>query len=186
MALLNATARWLGMLLLAVMIAGRASAQPAGRPEYQVKAVFLFNFTLFAQWPPEAFAQDTSPLVIGVVGDDPFGRFLDEAVRGEKVGSRAVIVQRARQLEDLPTCHVLFVSQSEAPRLTQVLAAARARSILTVSDIEGFTAAGGMIRFLREGGKVRLRINVDAAKAAGVTLSSTLLRSAEIVTTQAK
>lgn len=172
------------LLALALALAGPAMAQPPGRPEYQIKAVFLFNFTLFAQWPPQAFASETDPLVIAVLGEDPFGRFLDEAIQGEKVGNRPVQVRRVRRIEDLPACHIVFVSQSETPRLDQTLAALRTRPVLTVSEIDAFTRAGGMIQFLREGGKVRLRINVETAKAAGLTLSSTLLRSAEIVPTK--
>ena len=60
------------------------SAQTTPSPEYQVKAVFLFNFAQFVDWPSKAFPEPQTPLVIGVVGEDPFGPYLDETVRGEK------------------------------------------------------------------------------------------------------
>lgn len=171
----------LGWGLLAFALSAPVfGASQASQPEYQIKAVFLFNFTLFTEWPPVAFESAEAPFVIGIVGDDPFGRFLDDAVRGEAVNGHPVVVRRTRRLEDLPTCHVLFVSQSESGRLRQVIAAIRGRPILTVSEIDNFTAGGGMIRFVREASKVRLRVNVEAAKSAGIVLSSTLLRSAEI------
>lgn len=185
MALLRAAACSLVWSALALAAMSHGWAQGPARPEYQIKAVFLFNFTLFTQWPAEAFADDTAPIVLGVVGDDPLGSYLDEAVRGEKVDKRPVLVRRARHLENLPPCHLLFVSQSEAARLPQVLAQIRGRPTLTVSEIEGFAQQGGMIQFLREGGKVRLRINPASAKASGLTLSSTLLRSAEIISAEA-
>ncbi|HWA87560.1 MAG TPA: YfiR family protein [Opitutus sp.] len=150
--------------------------------EFQVKAVFLYNFAQFVEWPPSAFDSPTSPLVIGVLGQDPFGNYLDEAVRGEKVNGHPLVVQRFRRVSDIRTCHILFVSGSEGPRAEQVAENLHGRSILTVCDWEGFARRGGIIRFVMEHSHVRLRINLDAAKDAGLTISSKLLRSAELVT----
>jgi len=158
------------------------SAQVAAAREYQIKAVFLFNFAQFVDWPPAAFPDATSPLVIGVLGDDPFKGYLDETVRGETVNNRPIVVQRFRRVEEIAACHVLFVSRSETSRLEQILAGLKDRSILTVGDDEDFARRGGMIRFVTDNNKVRLRINVNAAKAAKLTISSKLLRPAEIVT----
>jgi hypothetical protein len=174
--------RWLLLLALGFCARPTLPAQTRSPLEYQLKAVFLFNFTLFTEWPAQAFTTPDAPLVICVLGDDPFGPHLDEAARGEIVNQRPVIVRRIRRLEDLPDCHVVFISQSEASRLGRILTALHGRPILTVSDTEGFSARGGMIRFLTEGSKIRLQINVDATKLAGLTLSSKLLRPADIVT----
>jgi hypothetical protein len=120
--------------------------------------------------------------VIGVLGDDPFGSYLDETVRGEKVNGHPLVVRRFKRTEDLAGCHVLFVTRSEGTRLQQVLSGLKGRSVLTVSDLEDFSRRGGMIRFVIEDNKTRLRINVEAAKAARLTISSKLLRPAQIVT----
>lgn len=151
--------------------------------EYAIKAVFLFNFAQFVEWPAGTFADAKAPIVIGVLGDDPFGGFLDETVRGETVNRRPLLIQRYRRIEEIGACHLLFISTSEAERMEPLLTALRQRSILTVGDHDGFAANGGMIRFLSENNKVRLRINLAAAKSAGLTISSKLLRPAEIVTT---
>lgn len=150
-------------------------------PEYQLKAVFLFNFTQFVEWPPRAFADANSPLVIGVLGSDPFGAYLDETVRGETVNGRPLTVQRYRSLDDVKNCHVLFISRSEAPHLPQILAGLKGKSILTVSDADNFNRDGGIIRLATIANKIRLRITLDAAKAADLTISSKLLRPADIV-----
>ena len=76
--------------------------------EYQLKAVFLFNFSKFVEWPAEAFADDESPLGVGVFGNDPFGGMLDDIVQGEKVGRRALIVHRYRRVEEIGVCHILL------------------------------------------------------------------------------
>jgi hypothetical protein len=153
----------------------------AATPEYEVKAVFLFNFTQFVEWPADAFANSTSPLVIGVLGEDPFGAVLDEAVRGEKVNGRSLVVQRYRSAAEINNCQLLFLSSSESPRVTQTLESLKGHSILTVSDIDGFAGKGGIIRMATLNRKIHLRINLDAAQAARLTLSSKLLRPAEIV-----
>jgi hypothetical protein len=115
------------------------------------------------------------------LGADPFGHYLDEAVRNEKVNNRPMIVRRFRRVEDITTCHILFISPSTAGQLKRVLSALRGQSILTVSDADDFCKLGGMIRFIDERNKIRLRINLEAAKAAGLRISSKLLRPAEVV-----
>jgi hypothetical protein len=149
--------------------------------EFQIKSVFLFNFAQFVAWPPEAFSGPQSPLLIGVLGEDPFGRALDDVVTGEAIMRRQLVVERFHRVEDIKSCHILFISTSEAEKFEQIFAALRGRPILTVGDAEGFSARGGMIRFRTDHNRIRLGVNVDAAQAAGLTISSKLLRAAEIV-----
>lgn len=168
-------------LFSATLPASAANGAPAG--EYQIKAVFLFNFAQFAEWPARSFADETAPIVIGILGDDPFGHYLDELVKDEKVGERPIVVRRHKDVTAIDGCHILFVSQSESSRLDKIIANLKGRSVLTISDADAFTRLGGMVRFAMDGGKVRLRINVEAAKACGLTISSKILRPATIVTT---
>jgi len=148
-------------------------------PEYQVKAVFLFNLAQFAEWPPKAFPDPGAPLIIGVLGDDPFGGYLDETLRGEKVNNRPLMLQRYRRASEVKTCHVLFISRSETDRLEQIFGVLRGRFTLTVGDTDDFIARGGMIRLVTERNKIRIRINLAAVKAANLTISSKLLRLAQ-------
>jgi YfiR/HmsC-like len=171
-----------GLLLPAAGGDSSLSAQSAPSKEYQVKAVFLFNFAQFVEWPSASFAGDNAPLVIGVLGEDPFGAFLDETVRAEKVGNSPMQVQRYHRIDDVTTCHILFISRSEESRLEQILASLKDRTILVVGDSEDFIQRAGMIQLATSQGKIRLRINVNAATAANLTISSKLLRSAELVT----
>lgn len=173
------------LLMSALLLSGGAglSAQTAPAPEYQVKAVFLFRFAQFVDWPPEAFPDAQAPLVIGVLGRDPFGAYLDETVRGETVTNRPLAVQRYRRVEEIKTCHILFISRSEMDRLGRVLARLRGRSILTVADAEDSGLRDVMIALVTAQNKIRLSINLQAAEAADLAISSKLLRLAEIVTT---
>jgi uncharacterized protein DUF4154 len=153
--------------------------QTAPSAEYQIKAVFLFNLAQFVDWPSKAFPESGKPLVIGVLGEDPFGSYLDETLRGEKVQNRPLVLQRYRRVSEVRVCHVLFISRSENDRLDQIFAALRGRSVLTVGDSDDFITRGGMIRLVTERNRIRIRINADTVRAAGLTISSKLLRLAQ-------
>ncbi|HVV73308.1 MAG TPA: YfiR family protein [Verrucomicrobiae bacterium] len=168
----------LAILLLLTVGWQNLHAQTASK-EYQVKAAFLYNFSQFVEWPPDAFPQAQSPLVIGILGDDPFGGSLDQIVSGEKVNGHPLVIQHYHSVGEIKACHILFISQSEGKESKAVLSALKGRDILTVSDLDDFTKDGGIIRFVTENNKIRFKINGEAAKAANLTLSSKLLRAAE-------
>lgn len=167
-------------LAIAIFMAGTASVR-AGPSEYQVKAVFLFNFAQFVDWPAEAFGGPDAPFVIGVLGEDPFGSRLDDVVRGEKVSGRPMVIERYQSVAQVRYCNVLFIGSSEAAHLTEILAKLKGRSILTVSDADPAGPHGVMVRLVNEDNRIRLRIDVATAKAGNLTISSKLLRPAEIV-----
>jgi hypothetical protein len=173
---------WLIAFALLLSVRPEAAAQTTISREYEIKTVFLFNFAQFVDWPPEAFASPQAPLIIGVLGDDPFDGYLDETVRGEKVNNRPFVVQRYHRVEDIDVCHVLFIGRTGPRQLAHIMAALKGRSILTVGDMEGFAQDGGIIRFVTENHRIRFRIDVDTAQAAHLIISSKLLRLAEIVT----
>jgi len=170
---------WLVLLLGAGLCAPPVRAQAF--KEYDLKATFLYHLAQFVDWPPEAFPTEETPLVIGILGTDPFGKVLDEIVQNEVVKNRKLTVQRFSSTEEIKSCHILFISQSEAARLDQIFSRLKERKILTVGDTEGFAQRGGIVRFMTEKNKIRLRINIESAKAAGLTISSKLLRAAELV-----
>ena len=149
--------------------------------EYQVKAVFLFNFAQFVEWPSSAFADADSPMTIGVLGTDPFGNYLDDTVKDERIKGRSLLVQRFRRWEEIKACHILFVSRSQSNQLEQIVGGLAGKNVLTVGDFDGFAQRGGMIRFLTDNGRVRLRIRLDAVKAANLVVSSKLLRPSQLI-----
>jgi hypothetical protein len=149
--------------------------------EYQVKAVFLYNFSHFVAWPTREPATTIRPFTICVLGADPFERNLDEAVRGEHVAERSLLVRRIREPAEAVDCEILFIARSEGNELDKVLSAVAHRTVLTVSELEDAAQRGVMIQFINENNKIRLRINDDSARAAGLIVSSKLLRLADVV-----
>jgi hypothetical protein len=174
------TRRVLPTMAVCLVLAAPAPAQRSTIDEREVKAVFLFNFAQFVDWPASAFLTPNDPIVIGILGNDPCGALLDQVVEGEVVKGRPLAVSRFRRVEDIKSCHVLFISPSEVGTYERIVNALRARPILTVGETEGFTSRG-MVRFLTERNRVRLEVNIAAVKTAGLTISSNLLRAARIV-----
>lgn len=179
------TRAWAIACLLA-LAAAIASAQGSGPMqsgpdrEHRVKAVFLFNFAQFVDWPEKAFKGPRDSLVVGILGDNPFDDFLDEVVKGETVKEHPIVVKRFKRVEDIKECHVLFIGPSEAVRLDGEVAALKARKILTVGESRDFLARGGMVLFVNDEGRVRFKINLDAVQDADLSVSSKLLRLAEV------
>ena len=160
--------------LAAVVVASAAPAQAQGQAarEHEIKAAFLYNFTKFVEWPPEAFFDDRAPVVIAILGRDPFGKTLDDVVAGKRIGGRPLVVKRLSTSRDLDTCHVLFVSSRKAAEFARLLPSIADRPTLTVGETNGFADMGGMIQFVKRQRKVRFRINAMAANQAGLKISS--------------
>lgn len=149
--------------------------------EYQVKAAFVFNFSKFVEWPPKTFSSEDAPITIGILGEDPFGMELEELVPNQIVGARKFVIRRSRDLENLETCHILFISRSEKNIIPKILQSLKGKSILTISDIEQFATNGGIICFIKQSNRIRFQINLEAAKSADLKISSKLLSLAKIV-----
>ena len=162
------------MLFLCLIFSFRSFAQEPA-PEYQIKAAFLFNFAKFVDWPPQAFPQTNSPIIIGVLGKNVFGHYLDDTIRDKEVKNRRVEFKEFTSVSDAANCHILFISLTAKDNLPNILAALHNSSVLTVSESDQFIKAGGMINFTIEENKVHFQINDEAAKKAGLRISSKLL-----------
>jgi hypothetical protein len=160
-----------------------AAARGAAPDEYQVEAVFLLHFTQFVEWPPRVFPDTNTPFVIGVLGQDPFGSALEDAVRGESVNGHPLLVRRFARAADLSPCQILFIDRSAVHDVDRILGSLSHTGTLTVSNFELPAPADVIIRFLNDDRKIRLRINVDYARSAGLTISSKLLRPSQVVGT---
>jgi hypothetical protein len=166
------------MLLVSLLFlrGGLLDAQEDSQPtEYQIKAAFIFNFAKFVEWPPAAFPKASSPIIVGVLGDNPFHDALEKTIRNKTVDEHPVVIREYRSAVDVTNCHILFICSSEKARLSQILKQLDGRSVLTVGEMPGFTETGGMINFVLEGTKIRFQINNDAANSAGLKISAKLL-----------
>jgi len=157
-------------------------AQAPTTREYQIKAAFIFNFTQFTEFPAGSFSSPQAPFVIGVLGKNPFGSYLEQTVAGETVNGHPLVIQYYSNTDDIKGCHILFINLTDANKIEDAIDKLEGQNILTVGDAPYFLNNGGMIRFYTKNNKMQLQINLEAAKAANVVISSKLLRLAEIFT----
>ncbi len=156
---------------------------PQKRPasdETEVKAVFLFNFAQFVEWPSSKLPAD-SAIVIGVLGKDPFGKYLDETVANEIVNGHPLKIERYANMKHIGKCHILFINPGRSIKVDDVINRLKGKNILTVSDETGFSKQGGMIHFVTESNRIKLRVNLGSVKESEISVSSKLLSLAEIV-----
>jgi hypothetical protein len=168
--------------LLTACVSAAEEPQPS---EYQLKAVFLYNFAKFVEWPVEAFTSTNTPFTIGILGQNPFGDYLESTVRNKAINGHPFAIQYFKSILEATNCHILFIAASERRRLPEILKAVSSGNVLTVSETDRFLQAGGMIRFFMDENKVRFDINDEAARSARLRISSKLLSVARRVETGA-
>lgn len=154
-----------------VLPASFAQAQ-GGVSEYGLKAVLLFKLPQFVYWPQSG--QPPAAMVLCVLGNNPFGGLLPQLARQGEV----------RLLEGHAAaggCDVLFISRSESGQIDSLLQRPDTRRALTVSDIPGFTRAGGMVELVLAGDTVGVALNRKAAQRNGFDFNAQLLRLARKV-----
>lgn len=170
------------ILLVSLFVVAGAmpvAAQPAA--EFEVKAAFLYNFIRFIDWPEEAFAGPSDPIVIGVLGrEDPFESRLKTAVRGKTIDGRPLEVRFAQRIEEIDNAHLIYISDSAPEPQADILAAVARRPVVTVGETPGFTASGGVVRFFVRDRRIAFEINPRAAERKGLRISSRLLSLADV------
>lgn len=164
------------MLALACTVGLYAQSPSNSTREYQIKAAFLYNFTQFVEWPKSSFTGADAPIIIGVLGENPFGKTLEQLSDGEKVNGRPLIVKYFDNVDKIIHCHILFIN---AQNLEQ-LSALKGKGTLLVSDAPAFLENGGMIKFFKKENRLKFQINLEATQTENLKISSKLLNMASI------
>jgi len=172
--------RRLAPVALVVLCSSTTPGFAQDATEVALKGAFLLNFARFADWPPESLPPG-STMSACVVGDQAVGDSFARAAKGRTLSGRTIVVSKIEPNVAPPPCQFLYLSGMARPRVAEILAAVREKPVLTVSDLEGFAAMGGMVEVGVEAGKMKFRINPSSAKRSHVQISSRLLALAEIV-----
>lgn len=164
-----------GMWLALVCCSANVAAQTL--TEYQVKAAYLYNFAKFVKWPVGAQPAGAT-FNICILGTNPFGNTLASTVADEKLDGKSIALHQISTPAEATDCAIVYIGRSEQSRLSSLLPALAKQGVLTVSEAPRFSAQGGIIGFVMDGGRVRFEVNLAAAQKAGLTLSSELLKVA--------
>jgi len=169
-----------GPILLLLALSGSRAFTDNGQSEYAVKGAFLYNFAKFVQWPAGAFADSSSPIVIGILGHDPSQGEIGNVIGSKTIEGRRVIVRLVATVRQAGAVQILFVPANSMTK-TDELARIRNTSTLIVGDAENFARKYGEIGFVADGTRLGFEINATMARASGLTISSKLLRLAKWV-----
>jgi YfiR/HmsC-like len=167
--------RIFGLLAAFSLVNAKAAQIPS---ESDLKAVFLFHFTKFVEWPATVFDRPDAEFVIGILGNDPFGPALDDIVRGEKVGRHPLVVRRVSGYPAESDCQILYVTKDAESSLDSMRI--NKAPVLTVGESPAFYEAGGLVEFITERRHIKLRVNLTAARSRSLVISAKLLRVAEV------
>lgn len=169
-----------------VVLIVAASLLPApfpawGQPSVQdLKAQMLFNIAKFIEWPAQP-NHASSQLTFVILGEGDLAGVMVALLSTKSINGREVFVRCVRRVEDVKDGQILFIAASEQERIPQVLEAVRGHSVLTVADVPGFAAMGGMVELVQRNDKVRFEINPASAEVARLKISAKLLALAKIV-----
>jgi hypothetical protein len=173
--------RLLRFICIAFLSLSFCSSSFSQTREYELKAVFLYNFTQFVAWPESAFTAPDMPFQLCLTGEDPFGHTLDEAVTSEKVGRHQIVVRRILDVENASSCQMIFVPEKNLSTLNQILTIVKGSPVLVVGDEGDSAEKGATIGFLVVNQRIRLRINLRSARLANLTISSKLLKLSDVI-----
>jgi len=166
------------LVWLAMSSAGWAQTKA---PDYEVKAAFLLNFPKYVEWSQEALTNTNSPIVLGCLGESKISEALRKAIQNRPASGRAVVVKVINSETESAGCHILFIGDAERRRLSAILEILKGTNLLTVGESDDFLDKGGVINFALRDRKVRVQVNLDAARQANLKISSKLLSVADVV-----
>jgi len=165
---------------MAAFCAPDCPAQPtSGNLESDVKAAYILNIMKFVDW--QDGKQTGGPLKIGIIGSDQISEVL-EKLKNNKIGERTLFVEKIDESGIASCgCHLLYIGCSEKDRLDDILKKLKGSSILTVSDVPDFARKGGIAGFVIENDRVKIEINVNESKRAGLKIGAKLLEVARLI-----
>lgn len=174
------------VMIALIMIAGPRAAQPQPgliNRAPKIKAVYIYKFISYVEWPPTAFANPNAPLVVAVVGADPVNPILQKIAKKKKAGTRPMVFRTISKAAQAKGCHIIFFGDLAKPKLVNdIIAQAKKNKspVLTIGEVPGFVGGGGAIEFFIANNKIRIKLSRGAYKGAGLKISSQLAKIAKV------
>ncbi len=167
--------------IILLLFTGSYAMRAQNYTEYEIKAAFVCNFAKFSEWPDAKFKTDTSSIVLGLIGDEPFGESLYRIAKNVQVNNRKLLVRKIENLSQLSEIHILYIGKVDAPTLLNYVNLSPKHSVLTISELKGFCQMGGIINFSKEKVKYGFEISDKQAQRSKIIISAKLLKLATII-----
>lgn len=142
------------------------------------KALFMYNFTKYIEWPA---SQRQGDFVIGVLGNSPLTKELETIAGKQKVGVQNIIVKTYGSVDEIGNCNILYVPPSKSSQISFVVNKLSNRTTLLITDKEGLALQGAGINYVMDGDKLKYEVNKNNIEKRGLTVSNALLALGIIV-----
>lgn len=172
--------------IASLAITPSAPAQTKAVGENELKAAFVAKFPLFVSWPEKSFETPTSPIVVGLLGRNTFGPYLEAALKDKVAGGHPVTVKICETVEEATACQIVFIAESDKATVETILKGLAKHTVLTVSDEPNFAERGGMLGLAETDRKIRLEANVEAIQHSDLRVDPQLLRISKVVASSTK
>jgi YfiR/HmsC-like len=169
--------RWPCIIVITLLIFTGFRPILHAQSEEGVKCALLYNFAKFVTWPEKAFEAPASPISVGFVGSIGFASAFGQAIKGKNAAGRDFVVKALTGPEGAQECQIVYIA--DAAQIPPIVSALKGKPVLIVGDDASLLAAGGIIRFFNDAGKVAFEVNLAAAKAADLQLAPKLLSIAK-------
>lgn len=168
------------VVLLRAISPSDAGGEETEEPLYQAKAKYLYVMSKYVTWPASAFETKGAPIIVGVLGKDPFRRDLEKVLNRRKSQERPFVIRRADKVEKLLNCHVIFIAESESRRRDEILLALQGKPVLTVCEMDHFFYAGTVIHLFvdKKTRRIQFKVNLTAARTANLKINDRMREEA--------
>ncbi len=136
------------------------------------KALFIYNFTKYIEWPANKQSGD---FIIGVFGTSPIQKELAVIAQKKRVGNQKISVKKINSVADCSACNIVFVPASKSSSVKDITAQVKSKGVIVITDKSGLAKTYSGINFVKVGGKQQFEINKKHIEAQGASVNSGLL-----------
>ena len=135
------------------------------------KALFIYNFTKFLQWPENNRSGD---FVIAVYGSTSMTNALKKITKGRKVGNQSIVIKKIQVNKPISDCLILYIPKDNSKYLSTILKKTKERHILVITTKPGLVEKGSCVNFVVKGGKLNFEMSLSNIESQGIKVRKSL------------
>jgi hypothetical protein len=142
------------------------------------KALFMYNFTKYLEWPVE---KQKGEFIIGVYGSSPIIQELTIIAQKKKVGSQPIKIRQVGTYTEMKGCNILYVPENRSAKIEEIVSNCTGKGTVLITDKEGFGKTYAGLNYVKINGKQSFEVNKTNLEKMGVKVNSVLLSLGIIV-----